>query len=86
VTFFEGWNVYSSSLHSFPLLRIWLWNVMQTSRKLCCVVRLLKSYGNCLAVHLRRFMSNRVLSEQLGVKRERKRVRWRVHQEQSGTV
>jgi len=67
VTFFEGWNVYISSLHSFPLLRIWLWNVMQTSRKLCCVVRLFKSYGNCLAVHLRRFMSNRVLSEQLGV-------------------
>jgi hypothetical protein len=36
---------------------------MQTSRKLCCVVCFFKNYGNCLAVHLRRFMSNRVLSE-----------------------
>jgi hypothetical protein len=80
VTLFEGWNVCSSSLHSFPLLRFWLWNIMQTSRKLCCVVRFFKSCGNCLEVHLRRFMSNVVRSEQLGVKRARKQVRWRVPQ------
>ena len=70
----------SSSLHSFPLLRVWLWNIMQMLRKLYCVVRFFVSYSNCLAVHLRRFESNCVLSEQLGVKSARKRVWWRVRQ------
>jgi hypothetical protein len=78
--FFEGRDVCSSSFHSFLLLRIWLWNVMQTSCKLCCVVRFFKSYCNCLAVHLRRFMLNRVLSEQLGVRMARKGVRCGVPQ------
>lgn len=41
--FFGRIELCSSSLHNFPLLRIWLWNLMQTSRKLCCVLRFFES-------------------------------------------